>query len=99
MLHKRANSIEIFSDPTFWRQFLRQNVPNLMRLLDSVLEQATQILLNHAKSCRNLHDHVQDLQLRPSWSDQWFATSVGVSTQLQSSGLVAHGSAGPGQIW
>ena len=49
MLHKRANSIEIFSDPFFWRQFLRQNVPNLMPLLDSVPEQATQILLNHAE--------------------------------------------------
>ena len=48
MLHKRANNIKIFSDPTFSTTFLRQNVPSLMPLLDSVQEQDTQILINHA---------------------------------------------------
>ena len=49
MLHKKANSIEIFSDPTFSTAILRQTVPSLMLLLDSVHEQATQILRNHAE--------------------------------------------------
>ena len=44
MYHKKVTSIKIVSDDILYKK-----VPSLMVLLDSVHEQAAQILLNHAE--------------------------------------------------
>ena len=49
ILHKRANSIEIFSYPTFSTAIFTTKCTKSDAPADSVLKQATQILLNHAE--------------------------------------------------
>ena len=49
MNHKKVTSTKIFSEPAFQRQFLLQNVPSLMALVDSVQKQTAKKLVNHAE--------------------------------------------------
>ena len=92
MLHKRANSIEIFLDPTFPAAFFTTKCTNS----DAPAGQcAGASHSNIAKSCRNPHDHVQHLQLNSCHLPCFFDNQLRVCVYENESRILMHFQAEP----
>ena len=87
MLHKRANSIEICSDPTFSTAIFTTKGTKS----DAPAGQCARAShSNLAKSCRNLHDHVQDLQLNTCLPPRFFDNQLRVCVYENESRILMH---------
>ena len=92
MLHKRANSLEIFSDPTFSTAIFTTECAKS----DAPAGQCAQAShSNLAKSCRNLHDNVQHLELNTCLPPRFFDNQLRVCVYENESRILMHFQAEP----
>ena len=91
MLHKRANSIEIlgphFFDCNFYAKIAKSDAP--------AGQPARASHSNLAKSCRNLHDHVQHLELNTCLPPRFFDNQLRVCVYENESRILMHFQAKP----
>ena len=92
MLHKRANSIEIFSDPTFAATIFTTKCTKSYAPAGPCARASHSIL---AKSCRNPHDHVQHLQLNTCHQPCFFDNQLRVIVYENESRILMHFQAEP----